>query len=393
MVRSSKCVLKFSNTSKLNLLDKILEDYKSDLSLYIQKILDKTLPLKNLLSTIDLPESIIKHSRWKQIIYKQASEIIRSNMEFTKKRVFSKYKKLYKTFKYKEIHTQFTDKKFSELNINFMKRIKINLKNVTIPLDERIIDSSLDSNYFDEFIRIKSPYFHASKKRAITVNIPVNYNKHYNKFKDWNRRNTVFLKKENKNFFAVFMFEKDDVAKLPESSSVGIDLGVKKLISSSSGNKYGLNLESIYKKLANKKRGSKKYQKALKERTNETNRAINLFLNTERPSTIFAEDLYLLRNESKLSHKTLNVQQYFIYSQVLNKLEYLSESKGFRFIRVNPAYTSQVCSNCGALEKSNRKGEVYQCKHCGCSLDADFNASLNILRRGAYSPPSAEKLK
>jgi hypothetical protein len=27
--------------------------------------------------------------------------------------------------------------------------------------------------------------------------------------------------------------------------------------------------------------------------------------------------------------------------------------------------------------KSNRKGKEYTCKHCGCIIDADYNAALN----------------
>ena len=53
--------------------------------------------------------------------------------------------------------------------------------------------------------------------------------------------------------------------------------------------------------------------------------------------------------------------QYWSYRQVLDKLYQLSEIEGFEIHLVDPAYTSQTCSNCGVIDKSNRKSEVYQC--------------------------------
>lgn len=61
----------------------------------------------------------------------------------------------------------------------------------------------------------------------------------------------------------------------------------------------------------------------------------------------------------KLIHK--NKLQYWSYRQVLDKLEALSEIEGFKLIKVDPAYTSKTCSNCGTILKSNRNGEFYNC--------------------------------
>jgi len=54
--------------------------------------------------------------------------------------------------------------------------------------------------------------------------------------------------------------------------------------------------------------------------------------------------------------------------------------------KVSPSYTSQTCSNCGSINKNNRKGEIYYCDSCGIIIDADYNASINILHRGVYNP-------
>jgi putative transposase len=50
-------------------------------------------------------------------------------------------------------------------------------------------------------------------------------------------------------------------------------------------------------------------------------------------------------------------------------------------IPVNPAYTSQKCSNCGAIVKKSLSTRTHSCK-CGCELDRDHNAAINILQLG-----------
>lgn len=50
-------------------------------------------------------------------------------------------------------------------------------------------------------------------------------------------------------------------------------------------------------------------------------------------------------------------------------------------IAVNPAYTSQECSSCGVIVKKSLSTRTHACQ-CGCVLDRDHNAALNILTKG-----------
>ncbi len=50
-------------------------------------------------------------------------------------------------------------------------------------------------------------------------------------------------------------------------------------------------------------------------------------------------------------------------------------------IAVNPAYTSQECSSCGVIVKKSLSTRTHTCQ-CGCVLDRDHNAALNILNKG-----------
>ena len=78
-------------------------------------------------------------------------------------------------------------------------------------------------------------------------------------------------------------------------------------------------------------------------------------------------------------------------SITLNRLQNITEQRGIKMVKVSPAYTSQQCSQCGAIDKNNRQGEKFLCTACGYENDADLNASLNILHRGVYSPSLPQK--
>lgn len=70
------------------------------------------------------------------------------------------------------------------------------------------------------------------------------------------------------------------------------------------------------------------------------------------------------------------------WGQFLDLVNAKAESAGREFIQVNPAYTSQTCSECGHREAANRDGKVFLCRSCGHRDDADINAAVNILRAG-----------
>ena len=76
------------------------------------------------------------------------------------------------------------------------------------------------------------------------------------------------------------------------------------------------------------------------------------------------------------------------WSSFRNMLKYKSMATGAWYEEVNESFTSQTCSNCGALPDSRPKGiaglgiREWQCGGCACVHDRDQNAALNILRRG-----------
>jgi putative transposase len=77
------------------------------------------------------------------------------------------------------------------------------------------------------------------------------------------------------------------------------------------------------------------------------------------------------------------------WSQFADLIAYKAAWAGRRYVAVNPAYTSQECSQCGHRQTMPLAERTYTCPCCGVVLDRDLNASLNILSVGQHALASA----
>lgn len=383
MIRGSKHILAYQTKTKTDVLDQIFEDYKELVDSYIILIKNKTLPLKTNLTSKELPDSTnIKHSQWKQIAYSNASEIVRSTLKGVSSKTFSKYKKLYSKCLKENRHQAFTSKRYGDLKINLLKRVKIKLKTVAINIDQRLVDCEF-GKHFDEFIRVKSPYFNDGKHRSLTINLPIKHHKHSLKYNAWQRKKTVKIINKNGKYFLFFTYEKTTPELKTKGKEIGIDIGYKKLLSTSEKEFHGTELLKLYEKISRAKQGSKNFKQLLTERDKLVNEACNK-LQIKDLQKIFIEDLKNVKHKSIFSRKFNNKLQRWSYRKTIGKLERLCEENGVLLTKVDPAYTSQTCHQCGVVEKENRHGEIYTCS-CGLETDADYNAAVNILHRGTYN--------
>jgi putative transposase len=243
----------------------------------------------------------------------------------------------------------------------------------SLNLDERFVDFQFDNNSFDIWIRL------ASIGNRIQVKLPARKHKHFLHYKSWPLKKSIRLRKIKDSYFIDVYFEKQVPSVKAEGTNIGIDIGYKKLIACSNGEVYGEDFQLLYEKISRKKQGSKAFKRALKQRDNKINETVNK-LSLDTVKKIVVENLKSVKTGSKgkISKKFNNKLQRWSYPKVLEKLSRLCEEKGILFYKRNPAYTSQRCSLCGVIDKSNRKGEVYQCS-CGNLMDADINAAINIL--------------
>ena len=65
-------------------------------------------------------------------------------------------------------------------------------------------------------------------------------------------------------------------------------------------------------------------------------------------------------------------------------VEYFGKVFGVQTLAVAPHYTSQECSACGTRVQKSLSTRTHQCQ-CGCELDRDQNAAINILSRAGHA--------
>ncbi len=70
------------------------------------------------------------------------------------------------------------------------------------------------------------------------------------------------------------------------------------------------------------------------------------------------------------------------WNQFRQFLTYKAAEAGRKLGVVNPAYTSQTCSQCGHLESKKLTDREHRCSQCGYVAHRDFNAAQNILALG-----------
>lgn len=181
-------------------------------------------------------------------------------------------------------------------------------------------------------------------------------------------------------------------------NAIGIDMGVVQTFTLSDGSvimkpKTDLSkIKKLQRKLSRQKKGSKErgktkiqLQKAWKKVSNQRldflhKTTTNL---VKTYSAIYIEDLKLQKMQgSGLTNVNRDMSDNNFY-KFKELLKYKTIEKGKHLGLVNPAYTSQTCSACGSVDKKSRLSQAnFVCTSCGTILNADVNASQNILRRG-----------
>lgn len=174
--------------------------------------------------------------------------------------------------------------------------------------------------------------------------------------------------------------------KLPDEEfkvgeAIGIDIGVNKLISDSSGNHYGLGIKALCEKIRRKKPGSKAKRRARKQRRDYVC-SVTKVLPWKTFGAIVAEDLKNLKHGKKKDRGKIfrKAMAPWTYREVLARLTCLAQESRTRLVLVNPKNTSRRCAKCGHVAKANRIGEKFICQQCDHTADADTNAAINILK-------------
>jgi len=352
MKRSLKFNLNLANVRKRIELDKLSQEYKRAVNYFLKRLFKKRGLSEEFLKSYQSPLSY----RYKQCAKRQTFKMFKSWCRNKKKGEKPKLGKL---------------------------------GNLSLILDYRFIElqENKNSNSFDYWLKI------ASLNKGKPILIPIksyNYAKPY--FKSWQLlKGGRLLFREGQRFLEL-TFQKEAPIKKEKGKAIGIDIGIKKLMVTSENNAYGKDIENLMNKIQRKEQGSKAFKKALKERDYYINRIVKELCWNKLKAIIMENIKNIKQNtakEKRLRKSFRTKFQRWTYAQLLNRIKLTAEATGVHLQLVNPAHTSQTCSQCGFVHKQNRIGEIFKCKcrNCGYTQDADYNASLNILNLGLAQQP------
>ena len=112
----------------------------------------------------------------------------------------------------------------------------------------------------------------------------------------------------------------------------------------------------------------------------EISKSVKAYINSIDKDTLTVIEKLDIKEFHK-SRKTNGMFSVFARGQLQKSLMSSLNWRGYDFIEVEPAFTSQVCPVCGNLDSANRNGKEFYCICCGFHGDADHVASINIRNR------------
>jgi IS605 OrfB family transposase len=98
---------------------------------------------------------------------------------------------------------------------------------------------------------------------------------------------------------------------------------------------------------------------------------------------IAQEDLQGIRGRARAHRLQRRTLHSWAFAQMIAFTRYKAARAGIACLLVDPAYTSQVCPECGWTSRANRPARGrFACTGCGLAGHADHIAARNIARRG-----------
>jgi len=182
-----------------------------------------------------------------------------------------------------------------------------------------------------------------------------------------------------------------------DKESIGIDLGMNKLLTTSQGQIIGKDFSSYVNKILNKKKNSKAYKRAVKAKNNYVNWCVNQ-LPWDKIGILAYENLKFITKGKNGRRKFRNFrvkQQYWTVRKVITRILEKCQENRVRPVYVNPRNTSRTCPSCTYIAEHNRKDECFCCLACGYKQDADIVGATNILNKalqflGSLESPNSQ---
>ena len=212
--------------------------------------------------------------------------------------------------------------------------------------------------------------------------------------------------KTHKYFVSVISRSEETAGQREGQRTVGIDMGLIKYSTDSDGRTYN-HPHNVRKSARQLGRAQRKMSRKIKGSHNRKKQRIKVARGSERVNNRRDDFLHKWSNDYINAYDRVIVEKLNIKKMLADEkatramrrnindaawykartfLKYKAERAGVSYIEVDPAYTSQSCSQCGNRQIIDLKVRTYMCPVCGLSINRDFNAALNIRRIGWGTP-------
>ena len=205
---------------------------------------------------------------------------------------------------------------------------------------------------------------------------------------------TISFTPTGKYFVSILCDTKEEIptkAPITESTTIGIDLGIKNFAITSEGEVFE-NPKYLRKAQSKLKYIQRKYSKHKGKRTKKKLAKLHEKITNQRQDFLHKTSTKLIRENQTICLETLVVKNMVknhnlaqaisdvSWSTFVTMLEYKADWYGKNILRIGQfAPSSKTCSNCGAINKElTLKDREWTCGNCSTVLDRDVNAACNI---------------
>jgi putative transposase len=217
---------------------------------------------------------------------------------------------------------------------------------------------------------------------------------------------TISVTATGKYFVSILIDTNTEIpikAPITESTTIGIDLGIKNFAITSDGKVFE-NPKNLQKAQSKLKYLQRKYSKNKGKRTKQRLALLHEKVVNKRKDFLHKVSTKLIRENQTIAIEDLAVKNMMknhnlaqvisdvSWSTFVTMLEYKADWYGKNILRIGRfAPSSKTCSCCGYINKELKlKDRSWTCPKCSSVLDRDVNASINIKSFALKNNLSAE---
>ena len=381
-VRSTAHSLKFANAGKQAVVVDFLYEYRKAVDVYINflwnhprewntgKILDVEhdyLDVPSMISTVDIPIDSRLCGRALKCAATQACGMVKAALKRRSLDLKIKAKCLGES---KPLPRRVADRLEHPPSMPTAEKVNAEINSVCCTVEK-------GNNTFDWWVELKSMFNSFEYGRGFIVEIPLKRTRQDNK---WSKGDHEVLPSILLTADTIYIRYRRQVPACQGTTNVGVDQGVRTLISFSDGTKLPkVDHDMMYclRRIARTKKGSKNRQRAYDERDNYIGRMCNAV-----DWSKYKEIAYERHFDTKRGKNVGKLLTAFCNPQIRERIaRRASDEMGVPIIETDNVCNSLRCPLDGWVHEKNRpkKGKIFRCMKCGYVDDDDEVAACNNL--------------